>query len=264
MTSSLLVIDIGNTHTVVGFYRGDDLSATLRLSTKLYRTADELLFRFRQCLEEIGESGDSVTGVVVSSVVPVLDEMVRSALTRLTGKSVLMVTPEVDLGLTVDYDRPGDIGADRLVNAVAAVHHFGAPVIVIDFGTATTFCVVDRSKTYCGGAIAVGVRLSLETLTAKAARLHSVDLKLPQRVLGKSTDESIRSGILYGFASLTDGMVERLYREIDQTDTVGTTCPVVATGGLASLMAPICRRITAVRDDLTLEGLRLIYRMNRP
>ena len=251
MSRTLLAVDVGNTHTVLGFYEDQRLCATCRLSTGILRTADELFFSFKQCFQEITSSDCPVDGCIVASVVPVLDEAVKGALHRLTGADILMVATGLELGLTVGYDRPGDVGADRLANAVAAVHHYGAPVIVVDFGTAITFCLVDKSRTYLGGAIAPGIGL-----TAGTAKLHSVDLSVPVNVVGRSTGESIQSGLLYGFASLTDGMITRFKSEL------GTKAPVIATGGLASLIVPVCRNVTDVRADLTLDGLRLIYDMN--
>jgi type III pantothenate kinase len=194
--------------------------------------------------------------VVVASVVPVLTAAYEELAERATGRPPLVVGPGVRTGMAISYDNPHEVGADRIVNAVAVVERYGAPAIVVDFGTATTFDVVDASGAYLGGAIAPGVETSAEALFRRAARLSAVDLEPPARVIGRTTRESVQAGLLLGEAAMVDGLVRRIWTEL------GEECVVVATGGLAETMAPLCETVGEVDADLTLRGLALIHERN--
>lgn len=253
----ILAVDIGNTQTVLGLL---DDSGTLverwRISTDAMLTADEIRVKIGALLALDGYAWSTVRGVVVASVVPTLTAAYEDLAERACGCTPLVIGPGVKTGLKVAYENPHEIGADRIVNAVAAIADHGAPVIVVDFGTATTFDVVDASGAYLGGAIAAGIETSAEALFRRAARLSAVDLEPPARVIGRNTRESVQSGLLLGEAAMVDGLVRRTWAEL------GYDCPVVATGGLAERMAPLCETVTAVDSDITLKGLALIWRLN--
>jgi type III pantothenate kinase len=204
-----------------------------------------------------GHDRGAIAGVVIASVVPALTAAYEDLAMRLTGQRPLVIGPGLKTGLAIAYENPREVGADRIVNAIAAVDSSGAPVIVVDFGTATTLDVVDTSGAYLGGAIAPGIETSAEALFRRAARLSAVDLEPPARVVGRNTRESVQAGLLLGEAARVDGLVRRTFAEL------GYQCPVVATGGLAELMAPLCEMVTAVDADLTLRGLALVWERNQ-
>lgn len=253
----ILAVDIGNTQTVLGLL-GDsgDLEGRWRVSTDATLTADEIRAKVAALLELDGYTWSDASAVVVASVVPALTAAYEELAERACGCTPLVVGPGVKTGLPVAYENPHEIGADRIVNAVAAIADHGAPVIVVDFGTATTLDVVDASGAYLGGAIAAGIETSAEALFRRAARLSAVDLEPPVRVIGRNTRESVQSGLLLGEAAMVDGLVRRTWMEL------GYECPVVATGGLAARMAPLCETIGSVDVDLTLKGLALVWRRN--
>ncbi len=253
----LLALDLGNTNLTLGLYAGSELKHAWRLETVHSRTEDEYGLLVRQLLEVEGYRCTDVQGVALASVVPVLTPtMVRLSL-RLFGIEPLVVGPGIRTGISVRYDPPKDVGADRIVNAVAAhARHRGA-CIVVDFGTATTFDAVLADGTYAGGAIAPGIQISMAALFARAAKLPKVDLARPARVVGRTTVESIQSGVYFGYASLVDGLVERIRSEM-----AAHPVHVVATGGLAPSIARDARTIDEVDENLTLDGLRLIYERN--
>lgn len=252
----ILGIDVGNTQTVLGLFSGDELDGHWRIATDASMTADELHVKVAGLLELEGVAFADVERVVLSSVVPALTDQYEVMASRATGKPPMVVGPGIKTGIPIRYDDPREVGADRVVNAVAAVEAYGAPVIVVDFGTATTFDVVDPSGAYIGGAIAPGVETSAEALFARAARLAKVDLEPPSRAIGRNTTESVQAGLLLGEAAMVDGLVRRIQRELE------APCRVVATGGLAARMAPLCETIDAVDPDLTLRGLLVLYRRN--
>jgi type III pantothenate kinase len=252
----ILVVDIGNTQTVLGLVEDGQLESHWRVSTDATLTADEVRVKIGGLLALDGQGWADVERVVVSSVVPALTAAYIELATRATGVAPLVIGPGVKTGLPVAYDNPHEIGADRIVNAVAAVAAYGAPVIVVDFGTATTLDVVDASGAYVGGAIAPGVETGAEALFRRAARLSAVDLETPQHVIGRTTRESVQSGLILGAAAMVDGLVRRTWAEL------GSECPVVATGGLAELVAPLSETIGPVDPDLTLTGLILIWERN--
>jgi type III pantothenate kinase len=252
----ILAIDVGNTQTVLGLFEGETLDGHWRISTDATLTADELRVKIGGLLTAEGRSWSDVRRLIVSSVVPKLsdayDEMARDA----TGVAPMTVGPGLKTGLQVRYDNPHEVGADRIVNAVAAMARFGTPVVIVDFGTATTIDVVDASGAYIGGAIAPGLETSAEALFSKAARLSKVDLEDPGMVIGRNTRASVQAGLVIGEAVRVDGLVRRAWAEL------GGETPVVATGGLAERISPLCETVTEVVPDLTLEGLIAVYRLN--
>jgi type III pantothenate kinase len=252
----ILAVDIGNTQTVLGLVDDERIEVRWRVSTDATLTADEIRVKVGALLALDDHRWEDVTGVVIASVVPALTVAYEDLAEQETGRAPLVVGPGIKTGLPVAYENPHEIGADRIVNAVAAVASHGAPVIVVDFGTATTFDVVDADGAYLGGAIAAGIETSAEALFRRAARLSAVDLEPPTRVIGRNTRESVQAGLVLGEAAMVDGLVRRTWAEL------GGECPVVATGGLAGMMAPLCETISAVDVDLTLTGLALIWHRN--
>ena len=257
----LLAIDIGNTNIVLGIFDGETLSESWRLSTLSERTADELWVLVNRLFEDRDLDTKQVSGIVLSSVVPPLTASVAEMVRRAFGQEALAIDA-TNAGLPVRYHAPEDVGADRLVNAVAALAEYGGenrPIIVVDFGTATTFDVISASGDYLGGVICPGVEISADALFQRAARLPRVDVRRPDRVIGTSTMESIRSGLYFGYVAMVEGLVVRLRAEIG--DDQPAIC--VATGGLAGIMAGETAAIDHVSPDLTLHGLRLAWHRNR-
>jgi len=252
----ILAVDVGNTQTVLGLFSGEDLDGHWRVSTDPAMTADELRVKIDGLLASEGLGLADVERIIVSSVVPRLTVAYEEMTQRATGKRPMVVGPGLRSGIRIAYENPAEVGADRIVNAVAAVREHGAPVVVVDFGTATTIDVIDASGAYIGGAIAPGVETSAEALFSRAARLSKVDLEAPDKVIGTNTRASVQAGLLLGEAAMVDGLVRRVFAEI------GVEAPVVATGGLAARMAPLCETITAVDPDLTLKGLMAVYALN--
>jgi type III pantothenate kinase len=252
----LLVVDVGNTQTHFGTFRGEELLEHWRFATVRESTADQLGAALRNLLELRGYSFGELEGSIVSSTVPQLEPEWATMATRYLGHEMLVVGPGTKTGLPIRYDNPREIGADRLVNAVAIRERFGGPAVCVDFGTATTFDVLSRAGEYVGGAIMTGIEISLEALTERGARLPKVDLAPPKSVIGKNTIDAIRSGVVFGYAGAIDAILRRLYGELGQ-DT-----DVVATGGLSGLVVPYTEEIDEVDDLLTLTGLRLLYERN--
>lgn len=252
----LLAVDVGNTHTVLGIYEGDRLRANWRIATNSEATADELDVLLRSLFAGDAIDPSEVRGMIVSSVVPDVEPVLRRLAARRFNLRPLFVEPGVRTGVPILYDNPHEVGADRIVNSVAAVARYGAPVIVLDFGTATTFDVVSPKGEYLGGVIAPGLGISADALFERAARLVRVDVRKPPRVIGRNTMESIQSGLFYGYTGLIEGVVARLREEL------GIEAKVVATGGLAQVFADELPFLDAVDADLALEGLRLIWEKN--
>lgn len=253
----LLAIDVGNTNTSLGVFDGERLAADWRIATRKDATSDEIGVLFRALFLETGVDPKRVEGVIVSSVVPDLDLAYEEMASAYFELRPLFVEPGVRTGLPILYENPHEVGADRIVNAVAAVARHGAPVIVLDFGTATTFDVVGPGGEYLGGVIAPGLGISAEALFERAARLARVEIRKPPQVIGRTTKESIQSGLFHGYVALVEGVVARLRLEL------ACEAPVIATGGLAAVFGTELRFLKEVDLGLTLEGLRLIWEKNR-
>ena len=249
----LLAVDVGNTQTALGLYEGDALGEHWRLATEAQRTGDEIAVLVGGLLDL-----DTVDGICLACTVPTLVREWERLATRWTHAQLLVVGPGVKTGIPIRYDDPREVGPDRIVNAVAAKERYGAPVIVVDFGTSTNFDVVSPEGEYVGGVLAPGIEISMEALFARAARLVKVDYVEPPSVIGKTTVGGLQSGLVYGFAGQVDGIVAAIRREL-----AAPSAPVVATGGLADLVAPHSSAIAAVDPFLTLDGLRLVWDLNR-
>lgn len=252
----LLVVDAGNTQTHFGAYEGDRLVEHWRFATIGTSTADELGATLRNLLELRGIGLADVNASILSSTVPRLEPEWQQVASSYMGHEMLAVGPGVKTGMPIRIDDPRELGADRLVNAVAAHDRLGGPCISIDFGTAVNYDAVSAEGEYLGGAIAPGVEVSLEALTSRGAKLPRIDLIEPRAAIGRGTVEAIRSGIIYGFAAQVDGIVARLRSELD------ARAPTIATGGLASLIVPFCESIDETDELLTLTGLRLLHERN--
>jgi type III pantothenate kinase len=253
----LLAMDVGNSQTVIGVFDDHTLIHHWRISTEARRTSDELAIELQGVLSFAELSlTDHVTGMVVSSVVPQLTEALRAMAARYLRHPAVVVGPGIRTGMAIRVDNPREVGADRLVNALAAHAEYGGPGIVVDFGTGTNFDVYDAAGAFIGGAIAPGVQTSMAALSARGAQLGTVELATPRHAIGRSTVEAMQSGAIYGFAGQVDRLVEALSAELT-TDPV-----VVATGGLASPITSLCRRIDRHDQWLTLKGLRLVWERN--
>lgn len=253
----LLAIDAGNTQTVIGLYNGSELADHWRIASVAERTSDELALMIQQFLGQHGFSFDAhVTGVALASGVPRVTAELRTMTQRYFGFEALVLEPGVKTGMPILYDNPKEVGADRIANAVGAYDLFGGPTIVVDFGTANTIEAVSEHGEYLGGAIFPGIEISMDALFERAAALRRVELVPPRNVIGKSTVESIQSGAVYGFSGQVDAIVDRFRDELGEG-------PVVATGGLAELMAGYSRTIEHHEPWLTLRGLRIVYDRNQ-
>jgi type III pantothenate kinase len=253
----LLAIDVGNTETMIGVFHGGRLERHWRIATRGERTADELALLFGGFLEHEGLSfSRQITGVSIASVVPDQTKALREMVDEYFHFPPVVVEPGTRTGIAVLTDNPREVGADRIVNAVAAFTRFGGPCIVVDFGTATTYDAVSERGEYLGGAIAPGIQVSAVGLFGSTAQLRRVELIQPRSVIGKNTVESLQSGLLFGTAAEVDGMVERMQKEL------GGDATVVATGGLAPVVVPLCHSIDHNEPWLTLEGLRLVFERN--
>jgi type III pantothenate kinase len=252
----LLVIDVGNTNIVYGLFQGAELVRQFRVETAPRRTADEYAVVLRQLLAMHGIGPGDVHAAILASVVPSLTEPMTQLVRRAFDKEALVVGPGIKTGMSILYENPREVGADRIVNAVAAYEKVKGAVIVVDFGTATTFDCVTPKGEYLGGVIAPGIEISADALFQRAAKLPRVEIAKPPRVVGRNTVNSIQSGVVYGYVGLVDGMIARLQEEL------GYPTGVIATGGLARLIAPLSRTITEADDVLTLVGLRILYDRN--
>lgn len=251
---NLLVIDVGNTNIVLGIYEGEELQHSWRLATARERTADEYGILVRQLVSSVVETGPS--GVIVSSVVPPLNHEIDTMCRKFFGIEPLFVEPGVKTGIAIHVDSPLEVGADRIVNCVAAHAKFGGPVIIVDFGTATTFDVVTANAEFVGGVIAPGVNISAEALFSRTARLPRIDIRRPATVIGTNTVTNIQSGLYFGYLGLIDGILGRIKEEL------GGVKRVLATGGLAALFADDSEHIDEIDAELTLKGLKIIWDRN--
>ena len=245
-SDALLAVDVGNTNTVLGLFEGRELTAHWRLTTRRESTSDEIVLSVRGLLASIGHTG-----------VPSLKFPMKQALRQVTEREPLFVEPGIRTGMPILYDTPQEVGADRIVNAVAAHARLGGPCIVVDFGTATTFDVVSARGEYAGGVIVPGISISAEALFERAARLWRVEIRRPEKVIGKTTAASIQSGLYFGYLSLVDGLIDRISREMNASPRV------IATGGLAELFGGGSDKIETVDPLLTLDGLLLVHERNR-
>lgn len=253
----LLVIDAGNTNIVLGIYDGEQLLRNWRISTDKSKSADEYGILFNNLLVLTGIGLANITDIIISSVVPTLTGVLERLSLNYFGIKPHLVGPGIKTGMPIHYDNPKEVGADRIVNAVAGYEKFKTSLIIVDFGTATTFDYVNGKGEYCGGAIAPGLMISMEALFQKASKLPWVEIVKPPGVIAKNTVNSMQAGIYYGYVGLVDEIVGRIKRECRENPKV------IATGGLAGLIAPESKTIDAVEEYLTLEGLRILYLRNR-
>lgn len=253
----LLAIDVGNTNIVMGCLEGDRILLSERLSTDHSKTALEYAISFKNVLELNDIDPQQITGAIIASVVPPITSLLEEAIKKLIDCRVRTVGPGLKTGLNILMDDPAQVGADLIVGAVAGIHDYPCPLVLIDMGTATTICVIDEKQRYIGGMIMPGLRVSLDSLTNRTSKLPRIGLDPPKRLIGKNTVEGMKSGILYGNASMLDGMIDRIEKELKTQPTV------VATGGLAGRIIPLCRHEIILDDDLLLRGLRYIYDLNK-
>lgn len=253
----ILAIDMGNTNIVVGCFDEKDIYFTERISTDTSKTELEYAVLIKTILELHGVEPDGISGAIISSVVPPLIQILVLSIQKVAHITPIIVGPGVKNGLNIRMDNPKQIGADLVVDAVAGLQGYGAPLIIIDMGTATTISVIDKNKNYVGGMILPGVKVSLESLVSKTSQLPRISLEAPKKCIGTNTIQCMQSGIVYGEASCLDGMIDRIEEEL------GYHCTVVATGGLSKVITPHCKKEIILDDDLLLKGLRVIYDKNK-
>lgn len=253
----LLAFDIGNTQTVIGVFDGDKLIANWRLATDKIKTVDEYGILIKNLFVDRNLPASQVTEAVISSVVPPVTGLFENVVEKYFGVRWLVVGPGVKTGLVIKYDNPREIGADRVVNAVAGVNLYGPPLIIVDFGTATTFCAIAPNGDYLGGPLAPGLGIASDALFQRTAKLPRVELVKPQTVIGKNTIHSMQAGLIYGYIGLVEGLITRIKAEMNCKPMV------IATGGFAEIIASETGMIDRVNSDLTLEGLRLISNLNK-
>ena len=252
----ILAVDIGNTNIVIGCMEKEKVYFVERVSTNISKTELEYVVEFKTLLDLYQIKVGEITGSIIASVVPPLTNIVKAAMEKLLHNVPLVVGPGVKTGLNILMDHPGQVGSDLIVNAVAGLKYYGAPIIIIDMGTATTISVVDEKKNYVGGMILPGVKVSLESLVNRTSQLPRISLEAPKKIIGKNTIDCMKSGIIMGQASSMDGMIERIWEEM------GCQAAVVATGGLAGCIIPYCKKKIICDNELTLKGLNIIYRKN--
>ncbi|CAH0306133.1 Type III pantothenate kinase [Peribacillus sp. Bi96] len=253
----IFVLDVGNTNTVLGVYDEDILKYHWRIETSRHKTEDEYGMVIKSLLQHEGLSFDQFDGIIISSVVPPIMFALERMCKKYFGIKPLIVGPGIKTGLNIKYENPREVGADRIVNAVAGIQEYGSPLIIVDFGTATTYCYINEDKQYMGGAIAPGINISTEALYSKAAKLPRIEISRPEGIIGKNTVSAMQAGILYGYVGQVEGIVNRIKEQSNLEPTV------IATGGLATLIANESTVIDVVEPFLTLKGLQLIYKRNR-
>lgn len=256
----LLVIDVGNTNIVFGVYKETKLIYDWRISTDKERTSDEYGLQFEQIFKYHGITINEVDDVIISSVVPTLMHTLPAMSNKYFKKDPIVIGPGVKTGMNIKYDNPKEVGADRIVNAVAAYEKHGGPLIIVDFGTAITFCCVNKEGDYLGGAIAPGIKISAEALFLRTAKLPKVEILKPDKVIAKNTVSSIQSGLVYGYIGMVDYIIEKMMEEMNVTKDNIT---IIATGGFSALIASESKYIKIIDKLLTLEGLRIIYERNK-
>lgn len=253
----LLAIDIGNTNIVIGCMRDDNIVFKARIATDRLRTSDQYGVEIKNMIEAFGVNLKEIDDCIISSVVPPVFNSVRTGVLKIIGKQPMVVSPGLKTGLNIHVDVPSQVGSDRIVIAVAALAEYEAPLILMDLGTATTIEVVEPNNRYVGGVIFPGVMVSLDALTSRAAQLPGISLDKPKAVIGKNTVDCMRSGMMYGTAAMIDGIIERIEEEL------GHKATIVATGGLARFITPLCKREIILERDLLLKGLNIIYKKNK-
>ena len=253
----LLALDVGNTNIVLGCFDGDKILFRERVSTDRLATDLEYATRIRMALDMYGIDRREITDAIISSVVPTVTNTLRQAVEKYTGCTPMTVGPGIRTGLSIVIDNPAQLGSDLVVDAVAGIHEYPLPLIIIDMGTATTFSIIDEKARYRGGVIMTGMAVSTEALVSRTSQLPRIAYEAPKHVIGTNTIDCMKSGIMYATASALDGMIERIEEEL------GAACTVVATGGLAGLVTPLCKREILMDDDLLLKGLRIIFEKNK-
>lgn len=254
----ILAVDIGNTNIVLGGMEDERMIFEARMATDLIKTSDQYCAELKTMLNLFEVDPSAIEGSIVSSVVPPLLNSFKTAIRKLTGKSCLIVGPGIRTGLNIRMDNPSEVGSDLIVAAVAGIAQYGAPLLLVDMGTATTITAVDADGCFVGGCICPGVKISMEALTGRTAQLPGISLDKPQRAIGKNTRDCMRSGIMLGAAAMLDGLLDRMEQEL------GAPTKVVATGGISRFVLPLCRREILYDGSLMLKGLRLLYRKNQP
>lgn len=252
----ILAIDIGNTNIVIGCFEGSSIKFTERLSTNHKATELEYAILFKNVLEIYSIKPNEIDGGIISSVVPSITNVVKNAMAKLTKNRILVIGPGLKTGLSILTDNPVQLGSDLVVDAVACINEYNLPAAIFDMGTATTISIVDKNKNYLGTIIMPGVEVSLNSLVGGTSQLPKISLEPPKNIIGKNTVESMKSGIIYSTAASIDGMIERL------EDEMGEKLTVVATGGLAGTIVPLCKRDIILDDELLLKGLAVIYNKN--
>lgn len=253
----LLAIDIGNTNILIGGIRDGKIMFKARIATDRTRTSDQYGVEIKNMIEALGFNIDQISDCIIASVVPPVFNSVCTGVIKILGKQPMVVGPGLKTGLNIHVDVPSQVGSDRIVIAVAALAEYKAPLILIDMGTATTIEVVEPENLYMGGVIFPGVRVSLDALTSRAAQLPGISLDKPRHVIGKNTVDCMRSGTMYGNAAMIDGLIDRIEEELGHSSTI------IATGGLAQFITPLCKRHIIVEKDLLLKGLYIIYQKNK-
>ncbi|MBE6686305.1 MAG: type III pantothenate kinase [Ruminococcaceae bacterium] len=253
----LLAIDIGNTNIVIGCIKNDVIVFKARIATDHIRTSDQYGVEIKNMLEAFGVRIEDISDCIISSVVPPVFNSVRTGVIKIIGKQPMVVGPGLKTGLNILVDVPSQVGSDRIVIAVAALSEYKAPLILMDLGTATTIEVIEPDNLYMGGVIIPGVKVSLDALTQRTSQLPGISLDNPKKIIGKNTVDCMRSGIMYGTAAMIDGIIDRMEEELGHSSTI------IATGGLAQFIAPLCKKNIIIEKDLLLKGLNIIYKRNK-
>lgn len=253
----LLAIDIGNTNLVIGCIKDDKILFKARIATDRLRTSDQYGVEIKNMMEAYGVQLTDIDDCIISSVVPPVFNSVRTGVIKILGKQPMVVGPGLKTGLNIHMDVPSQVGSDRIVIAVAALAEYSAPLILMDLGTATTIEVVEPDNVYLGGIIFPGVRVSLDALTSRTSQLPGISLDKPKQVIGKNTVDCMRSGMMYGTAAMLDGLVDRIEEELGHTSTI------IATGGLAQFITPLCKHDIILEKNLLLKGLNILYKKNK-